>query len=103
MNYLLRLVRHEVVHGLVCTRAAIEPVIVTDDHAAGRQPFIKECDAVVGRIVEIYINVDEGKDSLRNIRESLRDPAFVQMHSFELPKIPEIGRASCRERVCQYV
>src|SRR3546814_3657166 len=44
--------------------------------------------AVVGRIVEIYINVDEGKDSLRNIRESLRDPAFVQMHSFELPKIP---------------
>src|SRR3546814_7005117 len=51
-------------------------------------------------LVHLLENLTPGRIRVRNLEPYRNFPGFVTNHK---RAVPQIGRASCRERVCQYV
>lgn len=77
MDDRLRLVRHELIRRRICAGAILKPVIVHHDHAPTNQPLIKESQAIQGRLVKIYIDVNELEPFVRDLMKSFRIQPFM--------------------------
>src|SRR3546814_11025876 len=92
--------------------ALVAPANLSDVHpGVSVRPLYRQPNAILGRLVTGRLDRPrllvcplqgrrhprEGRRPCRGLRRGLLDVAFLTMRR------PEIGRASCRERWCQYV
>src|SRR3546814_19474693 len=79
---------------------------VSSEHGERLDASLADEDGVTGFS---GLKADPGQPNIDNILIAARRLAFVKQHVLHLEALPdlgaplEIGRASCRERVCQYV
>jgi hypothetical protein len=56
------------------------PVIINDNTSKIIEPWIKKLQRILGGLIEIDINVNEGKIFIFGFREPRRNPSFIKFY-----------------------
>lgn len=78
LDHLLRLVSQELIHRLCGARACGKAKIVANNDATWGHSGVEERNGVERGLLEININVNEGECLIRDVRETVRYPSFVE-------------------------